>query len=66
MRGSSPNGHLLTVVDVVNKHKQVYQQDGQGDENALGTAAATQALKMFNQGGSFRWWTGCVPWHGHV
>ena len=33
------------------KHKKTYDDDDDdGDENSLGTAAAMQALKMFNQG----------------
>ncbi|POR34473.1 Uncharacterized protein TPAR_05323 [Tolypocladium paradoxum] len=36
--------------DAVRKHKETYQNDSHGDENSLGTAAAMQALKLFNQG----------------
>ena len=44
---------LMTLLDAVNKHKDAYNNDsGNHDANSLGTAAAMQALKMFNQGGT--------------
>lgn len=38
--------------DAIRKHKKSYvdDDDGQADERSLGSAAAMQALKMFNQG----------------
>ncbi|KAK3175751.1 hypothetical protein K4F52_010020 [Lecanicillium sp. MT-2017a] len=37
--------------DAIQKHKDVYKNEGGNqDENSLGTAAAMQALKLFNQG----------------
>jgi hypothetical protein len=42
---------LSLLVDAIDKHKNVYKDEGGNhDENSLGTAAAMQALKMFNQG----------------
>ncbi|KAG6007436.1 hypothetical protein E4U21_006025 [Claviceps maximensis] len=35
--------------DAVKQHKHAYQNDGKGDSNTLGTAAAMQALKKFTQ-----------------
>ena len=32
------------------KHKKQYDDDDDADEDSLGTAAALQALKMFNNG----------------
>lgn len=37
--------------DAINKHKKTYDDDDDdADENSLGTAAALQALKLFNKG----------------
>ncbi|KAF7549812.1 hypothetical protein G7Z17_g6136 [Cylindrodendrum hubeiense] len=39
--------------DAINKHKKTYDDDDDdADENSLGTAAAMQALKLFNKGES--------------
>ncbi|KAG5993637.1 hypothetical protein E4U43_003434 [Claviceps pusilla] len=35
--------------DAIKQHQHAYQNDGKGDSNTLGTAAAMQALKMFTQ-----------------
>ncbi|KAH7156372.1 hypothetical protein EDB81DRAFT_854496 [Dactylonectria macrodidyma] len=41
----------LDEEDAVNKHKKTYDDDDDdADENSLGTAAALQALKLFNKG----------------
>ena len=40
---------FIGAIDAVNKHEQAYKNDSHGDENTIGTAAAMQALKMFNQ-----------------
>lgn len=43
----------MLFADAINKHKDAYNNDsGDHDANSLGTAAAMQALKMFNQGGT--------------
>merc|ERR1712000_226489 len=40
----------LDEEDAVRKHKKQYDDDDDSDEDSLGTAAALQALKMFNNG----------------
>ncbi|KAG5991189.1 hypothetical protein E4U54_003928 [Claviceps lovelessii] len=43
-----PANHSLSI-DAIKQHQHAYQNDGKGDSNTLGTAAAMQALKMFTQ-----------------
>lgn len=40
------------LIDAIKKHKKTYvdQDDENDDSKSLGTAAAMQALKLFNQG----------------
>ena len=43
--------HFSNLVDAVKKHKKTYDDDDDdADEDSLGTAAAIQALKLFNKG----------------
>lgn len=42
---------IMELTDAVKKHKKTYNdEDDNNDSRSLGTAAAMQALKMFNQG----------------
>lgn len=40
---------LFCKIEAVKQHQHAYQNDGKGDSNTLGTAAAMQALKKFTQ-----------------
>lgn len=42
---------VYSLLDAIKKHKKAYEDDEDDeDENMLGTAAALQAIKLFNSG----------------
>ncbi|KAG5928239.1 hypothetical protein E4U42_001072 [Claviceps africana] len=48
LESREPRG-LIRIPDAIKQHQHAYHNDGKGDSNTLGTAAAMQALKMFTQ-----------------
>lgn len=43
--------HYLSSLDAIKKHKKTYEDsEDEEDNKSMGTAAAMQALKLFNKG----------------
>lgn len=43
--------HCLLSIDAIKKHKKTYEDsEDEEDDKSMGTAAAMQALKLFNKG----------------